>query len=449
MNIVEQHMLENDAADAQERLARYKRAWEAYRGELPDPLKVRAGKPNDNLKVNYSRLIVDLGVTFLFGKDVRFELDAAADTAAEQWLRQAWRRNRKLTFLQKLAMNGGVCGTTFVKIAPAVPYPRLINLDPAVVSVAWDDEDIERATSWCLSWTRIDRSSGQPRPKMRRQRIERVSEAAWEILDEEKRFAGRWETLRVTPWPYAWAPIAHCQNLPAANEFYGTADLEDDLIGLNKGMNFILSNLMRIIRFHAHPKTVGTGFKAAEMQVAVDETVVLPKDATLENLEMASDLGSSITLYQQVKEAMHGIARVPEVAAGKVDNLGQLSGLALKVLYGPLVGKTETKQQTYGDMLVELNRRLLELGGHGAEQETTLHWPEMVPADELQQRNILLLDQQLGASDDTVLQKAGYDPDVERQKRQMNQRAAGSALLRAFDRGATADDEDEEDTPDA
>lgn len=451
MDIVGQHILENDAADAQERLERYKRAWDAYRGDLPDSLKVRAGKPNDNLKVNYARLVVDLGVTFLFGKDVRFELNAVGVTPAEQWLTSTWRRNKKLTFLQKLAMNGGVCGTAFVKIAPGAPYPRLINLDPAVVTVRWDDEDIETATSWELSWTRIDRSSGRPLPRMRRQRIERATETAWVIVDEEKRFSGRWETLKTTPWPYAWAPIAHCQNLPAANEFYGTADLEDDLIGLNKGMNFLLSNLNRIIRFHAHPKTVGKGFQAKEMQIAVDETVVLPsKDADLKNLEMTSDLSSSIALYQQVREALHAVSRTPEIAAGKTDNLGQLSALALKVLYGPLVGKTETKQQTYGDMLVELNQRLLELGGHGAEQETTLHWPEMIPADDLAARNILLLDQQLGASEDTLLQKAGYDPDVERQKRARTTRTLGSALLGAFDRGATTDDhEDEDDTPDA
>lgn len=445
MNIVGQHMMENDAADSQERLERYKRAWEAYRGELPDPLKVRAGKPNDNLKVNYARLIVDLGVTFLFGKDVRFELTETANTAAERWLTRTWRRNKKLTFLQKLSMNGGVCGTAFVKIAPG-PYPRLINLDPAVVSCCWDDEDIECATSWTLSWTRMDRSSGRPRPKMRRQRIDRASDTAWSIVDEEKRFGGRWETLATTNWPYAWAPITYCQNLPAANEFYGTADLEDDLIGLNKGMNFILSNLNRIIRFHAHPKTWGSGFSAKDLQIAVDETIILPnKDAKLGNLEMTNDLASSIELYKQVREAMHAIARTPEVAAGRVENLGQLSGLALKVLYGPLTGKTETKRQTYGDMLVELNSHLLELGGHGADLETTLHWPEMIPADDLAARNILLLDKQLGASDDTLLQKAGYNPDTERQKRRMNAQAAGSALLSAFDRGATADPADGED----
>lgn len=428
-------MLQAAAEEEQERLKRYKRAWEAYHGRLPDPLKVRGGKPNDNLKVNYARLVIDLGVTFLFGRDVRFELAEGQATPAEDWLGQVWKRNRKLTWLQKLAMNGGVCGTVFVKIVPGPRFPRLINLDPAMVKPTYEDEDIDRVTSWTLSWIAI--TNGEP--MQRRQRIDRVSDAAWIIVDEQKPFSNeRWVEIGRQDWPYSWAPVHHAQNLPAANEFFGIADLEDDLIGLNKGMNFLLSNMNRIIRFHAHPKTWGKGFKAAELQVAIDETIVLPnKDAELGNLEMQGDLSSSIELYKEIKDALQGIARTPAIAAGKVEQLGQLSGLALKVLYGPLVGKTETKQQTYGDLLVELNEHLLELGGHGAELETTLHWPEMVPSDELQQRNMLIIDKQLGASQDTVLQKAGYDPDVEREKRRIDAEQAGSSLLSAFDRGAT------------
>lgn len=441
MNIVGQHMLDAVAADEQERLEHYKNAWQAYHGKLPDPLKVRAGKPNDNLKVNYARLVIDLGVTFLFGKDVRFELDQTADTAPEQWLKQVWRRNKKLTWLQKLAMNGGVCGTVFVKIVPREgDLPKLVNLDPAIVQARWADEDCDEVEAYCLSWTTIRKGE----PIQRRQRIERDGEQ-WIIIDEEKPFKQqRWKVLSELVWPYTWAPILHAQNLPAANEFYGVADLEDDLIGLNKGANFLLSNLNRIIRFHAHPKTWGKGFKASELQIAVDETIVLPNtEAELRNLEMQGDLASSVKLYEKIQEAVHAISRTPAIAAGKVENLGQLSGLALKVLYGPLVGKTETKQQTYGDLLVELNSRLLEMGGFGVGLETTIHWPEMVPMDELQQRNVLLIDKQLGASQDTVLSKAGYDPDIERRKKAEEPPAIGAQLLRAFDRGEGADGDDD------
>ena len=62
-----------------ERLAAYQRAWQAYYGEYPDPLpvSVRAGlHAEDNVKLNYARLIVDKGVHALFAQPPTFDLDS-------------------------------------------------------------------------------------------------------------------------------------------------------------------------------------------------------------------------------------------------------------------------------------------------------------------------------------------------------------------------------------
>src|SRR5690606_15610206 len=106
-------------------------------------------------------------------------------------------------------------------------------------------------------------------------------------------------------------------------------------------------------------------------------------------------------LYERLREALHEVARVPEVATGRMENVGQLSGVALSILYQPLIEKTETKRCTYGDLLVELNRRMLALGGFGEDNITVLHWPELLPGDVLQERQAALLDHQLGVSAST------------------------------------------------
>src|SRR5581483_3337211 len=134
-----------------------------------------------------------------------------------------------------------------------------------------------------------------------------------------------------------WSPVVDAQNLPCPNEFWGIADLEDDSLDLNKAINFAISNINRIIRFHAHPKTWGRGFQSNQLNIAVDETIVLPGEASLQNLEMTSDLSSSIRHYEKLREALHEIARIPEVATGVMTSLGPLSGVALQVLYQPLV----------------------------------------------------------------------------------------------------------------
>ncbi len=114
---------------------------------------------------------------------------------------------------------------------------------------------------------------------------------------------------------------------------------------------------------------------------------------------------------------------------------GALSGVALNILYQPLLEKTETKRRTYGDLLVELNRRLLALGGFGEDNFTVLHWPELLPGDPKAEAETALLQQQLGVSQDTLIERLGFDPELERQKRQAGDQQLGERLLTAFERG--------------
>jgi hypothetical protein len=424
------------AADEVARANRIAQRWRIYHGQHPRSLKVRQGQLDDNVTVNFARVIVDKGVSFLFGQDLRFELDETAETEAEQWLSACWGANRQMTTLAKLALNGAIAGHAFVKIIPqqGSPYPRLVVLDPATVAVRWEPDDIEQVTRYTISYPALDPGSGKP--VRIRQIIERDG-PVWVITDQRSAAdSATWQTVGEARWPYAWPPIVDCQNLPCPNEYWGLSDLEDDLLQLNAAINFVLSNLARIIRFHAHPKTWGKGFAANQLNIAVDETIVLPSpDASLHNLEMQSDLASSITVYQRLREALHEVARVPEVATGKLDNVGSLSGVALQILYQPLLEKTQTKRRTYGDLLMELNRRLLQLGGFGDDNQTVIHWPELLPADPLVVRQAALLDQQLGVSADTVLQKLGYNPDLERAKREAASAQLGEQLLAAFERG--------------
>ena len=132
---------------------------------------------------------------------------------------------------------------------------------------------------------------------------------------------------------------------------------------------------------------------------------------------------------------MHELSRTPEIATGKLEGIGQLSGLALQIMYHPLIEKTNTKRLLYGDMLIELNRRLLAIGGYGEDNYTKIIWPDILPADTTQQINEMRFDKEIGASDYTLLSKRGYDPELEADRRKMDTQSAGEALLAAFNEG--------------
>lgn len=436
MSLNDQMWMQRITAEERGRLLEYVNAWQAYFGQIEKPLRVKPGQPDDNVRINLARMTVDTGVMFLFGDDVTFDLDAQSDTRtpAETWLDACWDANGKARLLLKLGLNGGVCGHAFLKIVGRQPFPRLINISPEYVSVVTDPDDIDAVWRYIIQYPAVGRDGKR---LTIRQVIERGESETWTITDQVAAGDAAFQTRSVAAWPWAWCPIVDCQNLPSPNEFYGISDLEQDIIDLNKSVNFILSNATRILRYHAHPKTWGRGFRASELRVAADEIITLEApDAELHNLEMESDLTSSIAMYDRLKMAYHQVTRTPEIAAGRVENLATLSGIALRILYGPLLALTRMKRLTYGDLLVNINRRLLDMAGFGPDNVTKLTWRDPLPANTMEQRQVALLDQQLGVSSDTILTALGYDPDEEREKSERAVGALGEQLLTAFDRGA-------------
>lgn len=443
MTMVSNLIVDQAAQAEKERLDRIAKAWDAYHGNLANALKVKPGQDDDNVKVNFSRLIVDKGVSFLFGDKVDFEVDGEAESEQGDWLDECWEANKLMTTLHELGTNGGVCGHAYIKLKSAGPgedFPRVIIPDPATVFPTLDPEDYKRVLDWRIEWNAIDPVTGKP--MVRRQLIQ-PSGQYWEIVDQVSRADNtNFEEIGRDRWPFVWAPIMGCQNLPLPNVYWGLSDLESDLVAVNKAINFVLSNINRIIRFHAHPKTWGKGFQADQIKIAIDETLVLGSpNAELKNLEMLTDLGSSLEFYKLLKEVLHEMARVPEIATGKVDDIGALSGVALKILYQSLIEKTATKRVAcYGDLLREANKRLLELGGQGDKHKIKIHWAEPLPKDTKEEAETGLLLDQLGISLDTIQTQLGFDAEDEadkKSKEKTDNATLESALMKKFDQGQT------------
>ena len=150
---------------------------------------------------------------------------------------------------------------------------------------------------------------------------------------------------------------------------------------------------------------------------------------------MSSDLSSSINFYNQLVGALRETVRVPDVAAGKLDSTAPLSGVALQILYAPLVEKTEAKQETYGAAIIEMIRRALDLQGFGETTLCTLGWQEIIPADPLAERQTAVLDKGLGVSKKTLMAKLGYDPDAEAEQTAIESAASQVASTRAMNAG--------------
>lgn len=438
----------------QERRKRIARAWLAYQGDLPSALKATKTDPEgrDNVRVNIARLLVDTAVAYLFPPDLAFECDNDEATQALDVILTA---NHFRQVLFKLAVNGAVAGHAFLKLTQGrtnADPPRIVVLDPSTVTIFHETEDIDDIYAYRIQWHGVDHRNRKS--YVRRQIIERnEARTAWTITDEISYsrtpsvfgilgsvLTGKWETLGPpVVHPYPWSPVHHCQNLPAANQVWGAPDLDDDVVALNAAINANRSYVQRITRLYAHPQPVVTGASSQDVVLGPDTILTLPTNATISLLEMRSDLSGVDTAYHRLLDAIHSVTNLPQVATGRTEDLGALSGVALKILYGPLLARTSTKQMLYGPMLEDIMAHALNLAGYAIEPtDVRIMWPSILPEDEQTKAATAETLKRIGVSTDTLLTSLGYDPETERERRQEEvdvETEIGTRMLTAFERG--------------
>jgi len=406
-----------------ERVQSMQQAYRAYLGASSVPFRSQRAGVDDNLIISLARVVVDKGVSFLFGRPVVSQVTSAEPEPKQIWLDECWRRNKRAPTLQKLATNGGICGHAFVRLVENDPYPRVVILDPQTVDVTTNPDDIEDIWAYAITPPLNAPLANGEASVQHRTLMQTPSGAAGYLVDgplewivhDQELHGGAWVDTVTTPWPYEFPPVLGCQNLPRANDFWGESDLPGDVRHVMDAITRVASNYNRIIRLYAHPKLWTRGMGSRSIDASIDAVIHLPSDtAELHALEMQSDLGSTMALLEKLLDILAMMVRIPLVALGQPDQMGALSGVALQIRYQPLLEKTESKRTGYGDLLIEIDRCLFAMGGFGDAIGTALHWPEVMPADPMSERQALILDESLGVvSKQTIAARLGYDYDKE------------------------------------
>lgn len=439
-------MLMQDAErEERKRLARIAQSWKAYNNQSDDPLKTTELDPKgqDNTKINLARKSVNTSAFYLFGKGLDFEIDedaAADDSPAEKWLEQCWKSQHQgmIPFLLELAQGAGIEGHAFVRLhlpEPGEQYPRLAPVSAEMVRAVCDPADFTRVRRYVIQWTSIDEDL--KKPVAFRHTIQRGDvDGRWLIVEE--RSVGdtpRWVEDKRLIWPYAWCPLFQCKNLPWPQSFYGASDIEEDVLRLGDAINFVASNINRILRAYGHPFDYVIGQRLDAVERGIGAMPYFPNpEARIERLEEVQNLGAADEQFRRLRDAYNELTSLPEIASGKVENIGQLSGLALQILYGPLTAMIQTKREFYEPMIQGICKALLEIGKFEV-KEVTLKWPTILPTNRKEEAETAAALHDAGVSQSTALQEMGYDPEVEAQKRNQEGQDAAAIAAKLFDRG--------------
>lgn len=401
---------------------------------------------DDAIIVNFIGLQVDRSVANLFGKEPAFDLPGESDSPAQVYIDEVWRANRKQNLLKQLAVYGAEAGTCYVKILPdgaltkdGKVIPRLVVLDPATVKMDALPEDCETVIRYTIAYALLDEVTGKD--KAIKQVIEHDAESGnWTITDYESINGARWMQTKQTVWEYDFAPIVHWQNLPEVGSIYGRPDITADLIDLQDKINFVSSNTAKIIKYHAYPKTWARGFtNTTKLQWGVDDMVTTSDpNALIQNLEMQSDLSSSLSFIRYLRQAMFDVARSVDIDS-LADKLGALTNFGLRVLYQDALSKLEEKRGLYGEGITEINHRLLELAGAPDSDGGIVVWQDLLPANDTEVALALRTDLELGlVSKQTAAGLRGYvweDEEARMSEEKVANDNVGAALLRAFGQG--------------
>jgi hypothetical protein len=438
-------------ADEQRRQRLIQRAWLYYDGFMQPQLRVKANDYDDNVRLEYPRLVTDTGLSFLFGENVSFEVQQDSeggdgDAKAQQDIVDAsWGDDEtRMNLLTRLGLNGHVTGHAYMKLQPEVDRTRLVVLDSANVDVDWDSQDFTRVKRYTVEWIGFDEIL--VKEVAYQQIIDAIYEGndpnpvAWHITDLRSVGGSGYSMTNEEDWPYDFAPIVDCQNLPAANEYYGTPEMTDTSLDLCDRINGAASNIQKILRYHASPKVFVYGYSGQAIDLSVDTAINFPSsDTQVGILAMPTDLGAAFNMLDRLTDTLLLLTRTPRAALGDpMAAAAAASGLALKLSFMPLIDKTSTKRNLYGTLLEEVNRRVLVLGGIDTPRTVQTVWPNITPDDPMADAQTALLQQQVGVSRATTIAQLGFDPEMEKslsadeaqvQMDQMNQALTSGSLL--------------------
>jgi hypothetical protein len=387
-----------------------------YDGNQPKPLKVLPGKPDDNVLLNFTGLVVERSVSMLFGGGVKFDYDEEESTEAET-LRKIWDVNKMDLLMHETGTDGAIYGTFYIRTDPLAitdpytgeQYTELVLLDPELMEIEVSPRNMREVTKYIMQYKIDDtlyREEYYPKSN--------PDEGKGWVVDYYVA-KGVWRLVKTIDWDYDFPPILHSKNLPSVHSVYGTSDI-DDILGAQDTINFVASNIRKVIRNQAHKRLWGKGFNAESLEMGSDDMPILPNaDAAINAIDATADMTSSEANFNTMRQSLFDIARVVDISSVS-DKIGSLTNFGLRVLYSDALSKNATKRLLYGEALRELNRRLLVLEGYAGEKTRPpqVVWGADLPQDEAEDAKLIHDDLNMGlVSKQTASKARGYQWDTD------------------------------------
>ena len=342
------------------RLNRYSLNWAMYLGHHTS-FRRQSGEPA--VVLNYYRAITDFIINFTFSKGIQFRSVAATEAIVPSLLERVWEvDNNKATVLWEIGQQGSVSGDCFIKVAYEEGYEdpagglhpgrvRILPLNSSFAFPEFHPHDRERLIRFKLKYRFWGTSLEGTR------QVYTYTEILTDDMIEE--YIND-EMIDSRPNPLGVIPIIHIPNVRVSGSPWGLSDC-NEIISINRIYNETATDIADIINYHAAPVTVIIGAKASQLEKGANKVWGgLPKDAKVENLEGGGQgLKGAMDFMAQLKKSMHEMTGVPESALGQAMPVSNTSGVALSIMFQPLMNRYHQKIVQYAHGLERVNELVL------------------------------------------------------------------------------------------
>lgn len=372
------------------RYARFLRAYEGYRtpgGLNPSRSNAETALQMARLRFNFNRPIVELGASFLVGDAVTWKIDPdgkgdQAEARAQEIADKAfdiWDRSGSDRAILQAARSGGIYGD-MVALATldAEGQPRIEFVSPDLCTPKFRGNDAQKLERLTIAWTEED------------EREQRTNHR------EEITADGREKFVNDVPVPEESAqfdgriPAAWIRNLSLKGQSYGISDL-DGVVDLVEAYDHVMTKRERIIDYYAAPTIVFEGLRKGDLEKDTNTVLYLPASTGTGGgkrayfLEWAGAPPDIELQLDRIRNDIAEVSQVPAVAFGRQDSgLSTISGVALRILYGPLLAKTDAKRASWGPELEYVMWLCLRKAGYPELrlEQVNIQWPDPVPVNE-------------------------------------------------------------------
>lgn len=344
------------------RLNRYANNWAFYLGHHW-AYRREPGEPQ--LTFNYTKALSDFITNFTYNHGVQFRSPKMFQHIVPGLLKRIWEvDNDKESILWEMGQQSGVSGDCFVKVAWDPAYTneatgrtmpgrvRILPLNSSYCYPEWHPHDRDRLIRFKLKY----RFWGTA-PEGTRQVYTYTEIMTEDVIEEYVND----ELIDQRPNPLGVIPVVHTPNVMISGSPWGLSDIAD-ITGLNREYNEKAVEISDIINYHAAPVTIITGGKASNLEKGPKKVWSIPtKEAKVFNLEGGvSAVGPAMEYLQQIKQAMHEMTGVPESALGQMQPISNTSGVALSIMYQPMMQRYNMKRMSVTTGFEKINALILK-----------------------------------------------------------------------------------------